>query len=87
MICRNWRLEKSPIPFEWRRFTNSISRQILADLWGKRIDYSVDGSSGALHNAVRDILRCNRRALRHIPGRADRSRLNAANSNREAEHD
>jgi hypothetical protein len=57
------------------------------DLWRKRIDYSVDGPSRALHRAVRYVLRGNRGALRHIPRCAHRPRLNADAGNGEGEND
>lgn len=47
------------------------------DLRGERIDHSVDGPSRALDRAMRHVLRRNRGVLRHVPCRADRSRLNA----------
>ena len=66
----------------------TLCRPALAvDLGRDFVDDRVHSASGSLDGAVRDILRCNRRALRHIPGRADRSRLNAAYCNRETEHD
>lgn len=56
-------------------------------LWSERVDYSVHGSSCALHGAVRDILGCVCSALRHVSRRADRPRLNADSGNGEGEHD
>jgi hypothetical protein len=53
-------------------------RQNYLDLWGERIDYSVHGSSCALHDAVPDILGCLHGALRHVGCRVDRTGLNAA---------
>jgi hypothetical protein len=61
--------------------------RIPLDLWRKRIDYSVDGPSRALHRAVRYVLRGNRGALRHIPRCAHRPRLNADAGNGEGEND
>ena len=56
-------------------------------LWSERVDYSVHGSSCALHSAVRDILGCAGSALRHVPRRADRPGLNTDSGNGEGEHD
>ena len=55
--------------------------------WGERIDYSVHGSSCALHNAVADILGCVRSALRHVRCRVDGARLNAANGDGNGDND
>jgi hypothetical protein len=57
------------------------------DLRSERIDYSVHGSSRALHCAMRHILRRNRGALRHVPRCARRSRLNARGGNGEGKND
>jgi hypothetical protein len=57
------------------------------DLSGERIDYSVHGSSCALHNAVPDILGCLRSALRHVGCRVDGARLNAAHRDGHGEND
>ena len=66
----------------------TLCRPALAvDLGRDFVDDRVHSASCSLDGAVRDILRCDHSALRHVPGRADRSRLNAANSNGEAEHD
>jgi len=47
----------------------------------------MNGSSCALHRAMRDILRRNRSVLRHMPCRANRPRLNTASANSEREND
>ena len=52
-------------------------------LSGKETDYRVNGSSRAPYRAMRDILRRDRSVLRHMPCRAHRPRLNAANANSE----
>ena len=49
------------------------------------MDYSVHGSSCALHNAVPDILGRVRSALRHVGCRVDGARLNTAH--RDGEND
>jgi hypothetical protein len=59
----------------------------LPRLWSERINYSVHSPSSTFHSAVGDVLRCNRRALRHVPRCAHRSRLNARSGNGEGEHD
>ena len=59
----------------------------LPRLWSERINYSVHGSSCALHSTMRHILCCNRGALRYVPRSAHRSRLNARSGNGEGEHD
>jgi len=66
----------------------SLSTTVLEslDLWRKRIDYSVDSSPRALHSAVRDVLRCNRRVLRDVSRRADRSGLNAVKTNGQSDN-
>jgi len=66
-----------------------LSTRVLKclDLRSERIDYSVHGSSRALHCTMRYVLRCNRGALRHVPRCAHRSRLNARRGNGEGEHD
>ena len=54
----------------------------------ERVDHSVHSSSCALHRTVRDVLRGNRRAFRHVPRRADRpslSAVDAANAKAERE--
>ena len=53
----------------------------------ERVNESVHGSSGALHNAVRDVLRRNCSVFRDVFRPVDRSRLNAANANSEREND
>ena len=66
----------------------TLFRPALAvDLGRDFVDDRVHGASCSLDGAVRDILRCDHRVLRHVPGRADRSRLNAAYCNGETEHD
>jgi hypothetical protein len=65
-----------------------LCRPALAvDLGRDLVDDRVHSASCSLDGAVRDILRCDHRVLRHVPGRADRSRLNAAYCNGETEHD
>src|SRR5262245_49411744 len=49
------------------------------------VDHSVHSSSCALHDAVRDVLSGDRRTFRHVPRRADRPRLKAANADAERE--
>src|SRR5262249_27015233 len=56
-------------------------------LWSKYTDYCVNGSSCALHGAMRDILSRNRSVLRHVSRRANRSRLNASSANGERQND
>jgi len=56
-------------------------------LWSKYTDYRVNGSSCALHGAMRDILRRNRGVLRYVPRGANRPSLNATNANSECEND
>ena len=56
-------------------------------LWSERIHYRVHSSPCAFHSAVRDVLRCNHRALRHVSCGADRPRLNTASANGEREND
>jgi hypothetical protein len=56
-------------------------------LWSEETDYRVNGSSCALHGAMRDILRRNRGVLRHVPRGANRPSLSAANANSECEND
>ena len=63
------------------------SRKTIPDLRRDLIDYGVHSSPCSFYRAVGNIFRCNHRALRYIPGRADRSRLNAASSDGEPEHD
>jgi len=53
----------------------------------ERIDYSVHGSSCALHHAVPDILDRLRSALRHVGCRMDGACLNAANGDGDGEND
>ena len=65
----------------------SINRKNCPNLPGERIDYSVHGSSCALHNAVPDILGCLRSALRHVGCRVDGARLNAAHRHGDGEND
>jgi hypothetical protein len=57
-----------------------LSQSLGLRLWRERVDYTVHRSSCALHSAVRDVLRGNRRAFRHVPGCADRPSLNALNA-------
>jgi hypothetical protein len=54
-------------------------------LWRERVDHSVHSSPCTLHRTVRDVLRGNRRAFRHVPRRANRPSLNAANANPQRE--
>ena len=54
-------------------------------LWSERIDYGVYSSPCAFDGAVRDVLSGNRRIFRHVPRRADRPSLNAANANPQRE--
>ena len=54
-------------------------------LWRERVDHSVHRSPCALHRTVRDVLSGNRRIFRHVPCRADRPSLNAANANPQRE--
>ena len=54
-------------------------------LWRERVDHSVHSSPCALHGTVRDVLSGNRRVFRHVPRRADRPSLNAANANPQRE--
>jgi len=56
-------------------------------LWGKYTDYRVNGSSCALHSAMRNILCRNSSVLRHVSRGANRPSLNAANANSECEND
>ena len=63
------------------------SRTGYTTLARERVNDSVYGSSGALHNAVRDVLRCNCSVFRDVFRPVDRSRLNAANANSEREND
>jgi hypothetical protein len=49
-------------------------------LSSRPIDHGVHRSPCAPHHIVRDVLRGNRRALRHVPRRADRPSLNAVNA-------
>jgi len=66
----------------------TLCRPALAvDLGRDLVDDRVHSASCSLDGAVRDILRCDHSALRHVPGRADRSCLNAAYCNGETEHD
>ena len=51
----------------------------------ERVDYRVHSSPCALHHAVRDVFRGNRRVFRHVPRRANRPGLNAANANAQRE--
>ena len=55
------------------------------DLGRERVDHSVHSSPCALHHTVRDVLRGNRRIFRHVPRRADRTSLNAADANAQRE--
>ena len=63
------------------------NRKNCLDLSGERIDYSVHGSSCALHYAVPDILGCLRSALRDVGCRVDGARLNAAHRDGDGEND
>src|SRR6266550_2858668 len=63
------------------------NRENCLDLSGERIDYSVHGSSCALHYAVPDILGCLRSALRDVGCRVDGARLNAAHRDGDGEND
>ena len=47
----------------------------------ERVDHSMDSSPCALDHTVRHVLSGNRRTFRHVPRRADRPSLNAANAN------
>ncbi len=60
--------------------------KVSFSLGGEEPDHSVDSSPRALHSAVRDVLRCNCRVLRDVSRRADRSRLNAAQTNGQGNH-
>jgi hypothetical protein len=65
----------------------SKNRKNCLDLWGERINYSVHGSSCALHNAVPDILGCVRSALGDVGCRVDGARLNATNGEGHGDND
>jgi hypothetical protein len=54
-------------------------------LWREFVDHGVHSSPCAFHRTVRNVLRGNRRAFRHVPRCADRPSLNAANANAERE--
>ena len=62
-------------------------RKNCLDLSGERIDYGMNGSSGALHNAVPDILGRVRSALRHVGRRMDGACLKAANGDGNGNND
>jgi len=64
-----------------------MNRKNCLNLSGERIDYSVHGSSCALHNAVPDILGCLRSALRHVACRVNGACLNAAHRDGDGEND
>ena len=57
-----------------------LSQSLGLRLWRERVDHSVHSSPCALHRTVRDVLRGNRRAFRHVPRCADRPSLNARNA-------
>ena len=57
-----------------------LSQSLGLRLWRERVDNSVHSSPCALHRTVRDVLRGNRRAFRHVPRCADRPSLNARNA-------
>ena len=57
-----------------------LSQSLGLRLWRERVDDSVHRSPCALHRTVRDVLRGNRRAFRHVPRCADRPGLNALNA-------
>ena len=54
-------------------------------LWRDRVNNSVHSSSCAFHHTMRDVLCGNRRVFRHVPRRANRPGLNAANANSQRE--
>src|SRR5437667_3112095 len=62
------------------------SPKISFSLRGEEPDHSVDSSPRALHSAVRDVLGCNCRVLRHVSRRADWPGLNAAEANRQGDN-
>ena len=54
-------------------------------LWRDRVNNSVHSSSCAFHHTMRDVLCRNRCIFRHVPRRANRPGLNAANANSQRE--
>jgi hypothetical protein len=61
-------------------------RDCLA-LWSERIDYGVHSSPRAFDGAVRNVLRRNRRAPRHVSCSANGPSRNAGGANGECEND
>ena len=51
----------------------------------ERVDHCVDSSPCALHHTVRDVLSGNGCIFRHVPRRADRPSLEAANAKSQRE--
>jgi hypothetical protein len=70
--------------YDGRKSTAEVSSTGLR-LWRERVDHSVHSSPCALDHTVRDVLRGNRRTFRHVPRRANRPSLDAANANAERE--
>jgi hypothetical protein len=59
----------------------------MPGLRGKYVNHRMHGPSCAFHGAVRDILSRYRSALRYVPRRANRSRLDRARADSEREND
>ena len=67
--------------------TRNAGKRNVFVLTRKRVNDSGHGSSSALDDAVRDVLRCNCGVFRDVFRSMDRSRLNAANANSERKND